>query len=51
MQLDLKEPIKKALTRAKEAYAQKDYSTAASAYDKAAELMSRFAEQAIGREA
>lgn len=51
MELDLKEPIKKALTRAKEAYEKKDYPTAASAYDKAAELMSRFAEQAIGREA
>ena len=51
MDLDLKEPIKKALTKAKSAYGKKDYLNAATAYDKAAELMSRFAEQAIGREA
>jgi SpoVK/Ycf46/Vps4 family AAA+-type ATPase len=51
LELDLKEPIKKALAAAKSAFEERDYSTAAAAYDKAAELMSRFAEQAIGREA
>lgn len=51
MDLDLKEPIKKALAQAKDACDRKEFGTAAAAYDKAAELMSRFAEQAIGREA
>jgi SpoVK/Ycf46/Vps4 family AAA+-type ATPase len=51
MDLDLKEPIKKALAQAKAACDRQEFGAAAAAYDRAAELMSRFAEQAIGREA
>lgn len=51
MELDLHEPIRKALAKAKEALESKEYSRAAAAYDKAANLMSLYAEQAMGREA
>src|SRR5262245_5306742 len=51
MDLDLHEPIKKALSRARQASEAGDSSRAAAAYDKAASLMSLFAEQATGREA
>ncbi|HZN61443.1 MAG TPA: ATP-binding protein [Planctomycetota bacterium] len=51
MDLDLHEPIKKALSRARQASESGDHSRAAAAYDKAASLMSLFAEQATGREA
>jgi hypothetical protein len=51
MELDVHEPIKQALARAKSFYESKDYSKAASAYEKASNLMSIYAEQAIGREA
>ena len=51
MDLDLHEPIKKALSRARQASESGDNSRAAAAYDKAASLMSLFAEQATGREA
>lgn len=51
MELDLQEPIKKCLAAAKRAYEEKDLARAAAAYEKAADLMSTFAEQAIGREA
>ncbi len=51
MDLDLHEPIKKALSRARQASDAGDNSRAAAAYDKAANLMSLFAEQATGREA
>ncbi|HEU4339588.1 MAG TPA: ATP-binding protein [Planctomycetota bacterium] len=49
--MDLHEPIKKALSRARQASEAGDSSRAAAAYDKAASLMSLFAEQATGREA
>ncbi len=51
MDLDVHNPIKQALSRAKSAYEAKDYAKAASAYDKAANLISLWAEQAVGREA
>ncbi len=51
MELDVHEPIKKALARAKTCYEKKDFPSAASLYDKAANLMSIYAEQALGREA
>ena len=51
MDLDLHEPIKKALSRARKASEAGDSLSAAAAYDKAASLMSLFAEQATGREA
>jgi len=49
--MDLYTPIKQALTKAKELYDAGDRDRAAAAYDKAASLMSIYAEQAIGREA
>jgi SpoVK/Ycf46/Vps4 family AAA+-type ATPase len=49
--MDLYTPIKQALTRAKEYYEAREADKAAAAYDKAASLMSIYAEQAIGREA
>ena len=51
MELDVHSPIKQAISKAKALYEQKEYSKAASAYEKAANLMAIFAEQAIGREA
>jgi len=51
MELDLHEPIKKALSRARQAYESGDHPRAAANYDKAAALMSLYAEQATGREA
>ena len=51
MDLDLHQPIKKALSRAREASESGDNPRAAAAYDKAASLMSLYAEQATGREA
>src|SRR5688572_32963928 len=51
MELDLHEPIKKALSRARQASESGDSSRAAAAYDKAASLMALYAEQATGREA
>ena len=51
MELDLHEPIKKALSRARQASESGDSSRAAAAYDKAANLMALYAEQATGREA
>src|SRR3972149_11483869 len=51
MEVDLHEPIKQSLSKAKEYYQHKEYSKAAGAYEKAADLMSIYAEQAIGREA
>ena len=49
MELDVHEPIKKALARAKTCYEKKDMPGAASLYEKAANLMSIYAEQALGR--
>src|SRR6185503_4941992 len=49
--MDLYSPIKQALTKAKELYESREHDKAAAAYDKAASLMSIYAEQAIGREA
>jgi len=51
MELDVHAPIKQALARAKSFYEGKEYDKAAAAYEKAANLMSIFAEQAMGREA
>ncbi|HXG62646.1 MAG TPA: ATP-binding protein [Planctomycetota bacterium] len=51
MELDLHTPIKQALARARASYEARDYGEAARAYEKAANLMLKFAEQAIGREA
>ena len=49
--MDLYSPIKQALTKAKELYDARDFDKAAALYDKAASLMSIYAEQAIGRDA
>ncbi len=49
--MDLYSPIKLALTKAKELYEAREFDRAAAAYDKAAALMSIYAEQAIGRDA
>src|SRR5262245_52693805 len=51
MELDLHEPIKKALSCARQASEAGDSARAAAAYDKAASLMALYAEQATGREA
>jgi SpoVK/Ycf46/Vps4 family AAA+-type ATPase len=51
MELDLHTPIKQAIARARASYEARDYDEAARAYEKAANLMLKFAEQAIGREA
>jgi katanin p60 ATPase-containing subunit A1 len=49
--MELAEPIKQALAKAKDAYEQKDFNRAAASYEQAANLMSIFAEQSIGRDA
>lgn len=49
--MDLYTPIKQALTKAKELYEAREHDKAAASYDKAASLMSIYAEQAIGRDA
>ncbi|HZE98231.1 MAG TPA: ATP-binding protein [Planctomycetota bacterium] len=51
MELDVQAPLKQALAKAKSFTEAKDWSKAASAYEKAANLMSMWAEQAHGREA
>src|SRR2546427_6419654 len=51
MEVDVQAPLKQALAKAKSFYDAKDYSKAASAYEKAANLMSMWAEQAMGRDA
>jgi len=51
MEINVQDPLKKALAKAKAGYEAKDYEKAAAAYDQAANLMSIFAEQAQGREA
>ncbi len=51
MELDVHAPIKQALSKARSYTEAREYSKAAAAYEKAANLMSIFAEQAIGREA
>jgi SpoVK/Ycf46/Vps4 family AAA+-type ATPase len=51
MEVDVQAPLKQALSKAKSFYESKDYDKAASAYEKAANLMSVWAEQAMGREA
>ena len=51
MEVDVQAPLKQALAKAKSFYDAKDYPKAASAYEKAANLMSMWAEQAMGREA
>ena len=43
MEVDLHEPIKQSLSKAKEYYQRKEYSKAAGAYEKAADLMSIYA--------
>jgi SpoVK/Ycf46/Vps4 family AAA+-type ATPase len=51
MEVDVQAPLKQALAKAKSFTESKDWSKAASAYEKAANLMSMWAEQAHGREA
>lgn len=51
MEVDVQAPLKQALAKAKSFTEAKDWSKAASAYEKAANLMSLWAEQAHGREA
>ncbi len=51
MEVDVHQPLKQALAKAKTFEEAKDWSKAASAYEKAANLMSLWAEQAMGREA
>jgi len=51
MELDFHTPIKQALSKAKTFEDAKDFDQAAGAYDRAANLMLKFAEQAMGREA
>lgn len=51
MELDLHTPIKQALARARASYEARDFAEASRAYEKAANLMFKFAEQATGREA
>jgi SpoVK/Ycf46/Vps4 family AAA+-type ATPase len=51
MEVDVQAPLKQALAKAKTFTEAKDWSKAASAYEKAANLMSMWAEQAHGREA
>lgn len=51
MEVDVQAPLKQALAKAKSFTEAKDWSKAASAYEKAANLMSMWAEQAHGREA
>src|SRR5437016_8575338 len=51
MEIDVQRPLKQALAKAKTYSEAKDSAKAASAYEKAATLMSTWAEQAHGREA
>jgi len=51
VEIDVQQPIKKALAKAKEHFDAGDSMKAAVMYEKAADLMTIFAEQAIGREA
>jgi SpoVK/Ycf46/Vps4 family AAA+-type ATPase len=51
MEVDVQAPLKQALAKAKTFAEAKDWAKAASAYEKAATLMSTWAEQAHGREA
>jgi SpoVK/Ycf46/Vps4 family AAA+-type ATPase len=51
MEVDVQAPLKQALAKAKSFTEAKDWTSAASAYEKAANLMSMWAEQAHGREA
>jgi len=51
MEIDVQLPLKQALAKAKTYSEAKDWAKAASAYEKAANLMSTWAEQAHGREA
>jgi SpoVK/Ycf46/Vps4 family AAA+-type ATPase len=51
MEIDVQLPLKQALAKAKSYMEAKDWAKAASAYEKAANLMSTWAEQAHGREA
>src|SRR5262252_1647177 len=51
MEVDVQAPLKQALAKAKSFAEAKDWAKAASAYEKAANLMSTWAEQAHGREA
>ncbi|HVR83833.1 MAG TPA: ATP-binding protein [Planctomycetota bacterium] len=51
MEVDVQAPLKQALAKAKTFTEAKDWTNAASAYEKAANLMSMWAEQAHGREA
>jgi len=51
MEIDVQLPLKQALAKAKTYTEAKDWAKAASAYEKAATLMSTWAEQAHGREA
>ncbi|MGH9389534.1 MAG: ATP-binding protein, partial [Vicinamibacteria bacterium] len=51
MEVDVQAPLKQALAKAKSFYESKDFDQAAVAYEKAANLMSVWAEQAMGREA
>src|ERR1043165_5709472 len=51
MEVDVQAPLKQALAKAKSLSEAKDWEKAASAYEKAANLMSMWAEQAHGREA
>ena len=51
MEIDVQLPLKQALAKAKTFTEAKDWAKAASAYEKAATLMSTWAEQAHGREA
>jgi SpoVK/Ycf46/Vps4 family AAA+-type ATPase len=51
MEVDVSQPLKQALAKAKTFAEAKDFSKAASAYEKAANLMAMWADQAMGREA
>ncbi len=51
MEINVQDPLKKALAKAKAHYEAKEFDKAAVAYEQAANLMSIFAEQAQGREA
>ncbi|MBV8880150.1 MAG: ATP-binding protein, partial [Planctomycetaceae bacterium] len=51
MEVDVQAPLKQALAKAKTFSEAKDWAKAASAYEKAANLMSMWAEQAHGRDA
>src|SRR5579863_6291590 len=51
MEVDVQAPLKQALAKAKSFTEARDWPKAASAYEKAANLMSMWAEQAHGREA